>query len=69
VTLSGAARYRVVVVRVELPETDDDTWRIELLEVGRRAGGDRLLGRATDTTGAFRILRSWFDEIPVPPDT
>ncbi len=63
VHLSGAARYRVVVVRVELPEANGDAWRVELLEVGQRPGGDRLLGRATDAAGACRTLQRWFDEI------
>lgn len=67
----NAVRHRVVVIRVETPEAGGDPWRVEVLEVGRHVGGDRLLGRATGAAETCRIVQDWFIEISgtrAPPE-
>jgi len=49
----------VAVVRVEVRDADDARLLIELLEVGRKPDGDKLLGRATSAADACRMLNHW----------
>ena len=52
-------RHEVAVVRVEVRATGNTQLLIELLEVGRESGQDRLLGRATNAAEAGRLLEDW----------
>lgn len=64
-------RHRVAVIRVEVREQPDDALLIEVLEVGRVPGGDRLLGAATTAAGVCRVIERWLREIAshrVPPE-
>lgn len=56
-------RHRVAVIRVEVREESTDGLLIELLEVGRMPGGDRVLGSATTPAGACRVLECWLAEL------
>jgi hypothetical protein len=50
-------RHAVAVVRVEIRGRTAGELLIELIEVGRDR--DRLLGRATNTADACRVLEAW----------
>jgi hypothetical protein len=60
----------VAVVRVEIRDAGDANLLIELLEVSREQGRDRLLGRATSVLSACRVLETWLvtltDEVDGP---
>ena len=66
---TGAQRYQVAVVRVEVRDQSADGLLIELLEVGHERHKDRLLGWATDAAEACRILEGWLRSLPQPGDT
>lgn len=54
-------RHAVAVVRVELRDGASGELLIELIEVGRE--GDQLLGRATNTADACRVLKAWLQDL------
>ena len=63
--------HRVAVIRVEVRDQPGDGLLIELLEVGRVPGGDRLLGSATTASGVCRVIERWLRELTSqrrPPD-
>jgi len=51
----------VAVVRVEVRDGTPGELLIELIEVGRER--DRLLGRATSTADACRVLEAWLRDL------
>jgi hypothetical protein len=61
---SHGARHEVAVVRVEVrDQVSPSNLLIELLEVGRGPGSDRVLGRTTNVDDASRLLRDWLLEL------
>ena len=48
-------------MRVEVRDRTPGELLIELIEVGRER--DRLLGRATNTTDACRVLEAWLRDL------
>jgi hypothetical protein len=54
-------RHAVAVVRVEIRDGTKGELLIELIEVSREH--DRLLGRATNTADACRVLESWLRDL------
>jgi hypothetical protein len=68
--LTDSERHRVAVIRVEARGPDGGLL-IEVLEVSRAAGGDRLLGSATTARGVCRVIDAWLRDIcsnGVPPE-
>lgn len=65
---SDDGRYAVAVVRVEVRGGTPRELLIELVEVGLER--DRLLGRATKTADACRLLEAWLQDLSSwPGDT
>jgi hypothetical protein len=56
----------VAVVRVEVRDRTPGELLIELIEVGREH--DRLLGRATNTADACRVLAAWLRDLSAAAD-
>jgi hypothetical protein len=54
-------RHAVAVVRVEVRDKTSGELLIELIEVGHES--DRLLGRATSTADACRVLEAWLRDL------
>lgn len=54
--------HRTAVVRVDIPSGDGDLL-IQLVEVGPSIRDDRVIGRATDSDGAWRLLVCWLDHL------
>jgi hypothetical protein len=54
-------RHAVAVVRVEVRDGTSGELLIEVIEVGRER--DRLLGRATNTADACRVLEGWLRDL------
>ena len=50
------------VVRVDIPSGDDDLI-VQLIEVGPDDHNHRLIGLASDSVGAGRLLAQWLDAI------
>jgi hypothetical protein len=59
-------RHAVAVVRVEVRDGTSGQLMIELIEVGRER--DRLLGRATNTADACRVLEAWLQDLSAEAD-
>jgi hypothetical protein len=60
--------HRTAVVRVDIPSGEGDLI-IQLVEVGLEDRSDRLVGRATDSAGACRLLDHWLAAIVDRPAT
>ena len=56
-------RHWVAVIRVQVRDQPANGLLIELLEVGRVPGDDRLLGSATTASGVCRVIAQWLDEL------
>lgn len=59
-------RHAVAVVRVEVRDRTSGELLVELIEVGRER--DRLLGRATNTADACRVLGAWLRGLSTSAD-
>lgn len=59
-------RHAVAVVRVEVRDGIPGELLIEVIEVGRER--DRLLGRATNTADACRVLEAWLRDLSTGAD-
>jgi hypothetical protein len=64
--ITDSEHHRVAVIRIEVRGQPADGLLIELLEVGRAPGGDRLLGSATTASGLCRLMESWLQELTLP---
>jgi hypothetical protein len=53
----------VAVVRVELRGPDPGELLVTVLEVGRNASGDRVLGTASDPDAACELLHRWLSTL------
>jgi hypothetical protein len=64
---SDGERHRIAVIRVEVLDQSAPGLLIELLEVGRDPGADRLLVSATTAAGLGRVIEDWLRELSSRP--